>query len=213
MRLPDPIGIYALLDAGTLPAAELPGAARELAAGGIRVFQVRAKDLPAGPLLGLVRQVRESLPPACVLLVNDRADVARLAGVDGVHVGDEDLPVPAAREFLGGGIVGYSTHSPAEAAAARSLQPDYIGFGPVYESRTKQTGRVLLGPDGVREACRATSLPVVAIGGIDLGRVAEVRRAGASGVAMIAALLVPGRYRELAARAVETFSTTLPEGR
>lgn len=202
-RLPDPIGVYAILDAGVLAPVDIPPAASVIAAAGVRVFQVRAKELPGGAFVSLVRAVRSALPEDAVLIVNDRADVALVAGADGVHVGDDDLPVEAARSVLpAGSIVGFSTHTLAEVEAAATLPCDYIGFGPIFDSATKRTGRATHGPGGLAAACARSHRPVVAIGGITAGDVAALRRAGASGVAMISGLLVPGRIAELAAAAV-----------
>ena len=169
---------------------------------GIRVFQVRAKSLAARPFVELVRAVRRALPPDSVLIVNDRADVARIAGADGVHVGDEDLLPDAVRRVFPG-IVGLSTHSLADVCKARGC--DYLGFGPIFASPTKPTDRPRLGVEGVAQARAATDLPIVAIGGIRFEDIAALRNAGASGVALVSALSVPGRYRELAHRAVEAF--------
>jgi thiamine-phosphate pyrophosphorylase len=203
-RLPDPIGVYAILDAGAMPPADLPAAAAACTSAGVRVFQVRAKDLPAGAFVRLVIAVREVLPPDALLIVNDRADVALASGADGVHVGDEDLAPADVRAILPpGSVVGFSTHSPAEVAAASALPCDYIGFGPVFSSTTKRTGRREHGVEGLAVACAASTRPVVAIGGIEVGQVRALRAAGASGVAMISGLLVPGRVADLARAAVE----------
>jgi thiamine-phosphate pyrophosphorylase len=207
-RLPDPIGVYGILDAGTLAPDRLPAAGAALAAAGVRVLQVRAKDLAGGALAALVRDVRQALPEGVLLLVNDRADVARATGADGVHVGDEDLPVADARRALQGGaapaLVGFSTHSVAEAAA--ETDADYIGLGPIFPSGTKVTGRPTVGLEGLRDACARASRPVVAIGGIRLQDVAAVRRAGASGVALIGDLLVAGEVEARARQAVAAFA-------
>ena len=207
MRLPGPIGIYALLDAGLLPPDELPAAAGEMAAAGVRVFQVRAKSLPAGDLLGLTRAVRAALPADAVVVVDDRADVAAAAGADGVHLGDEDLAAEDARRCVGpAAIVGLSTHGLDDVRAAAGLPIDYIGFGPVFASTTKVTGRRLLGLDGVRAAARLATVPVVAIGGVSIAEVRALAAAGASGVAMAAALLKPGAIRTAATEAVHAFA-------
>ncbi len=216
-QLPSPLGIYGILDTGTLAPDRLPAAAAAMAAAGVKVFQVRGKDLPGGALAHLVRAVQAVLPTDTVLLVNDRADVARVTGADGVHVGDEDLAVADARRILEDGgrgprVTGFSTHSPEQAARAAGDGPDYIGVGPIFASRTKVTGRAALGLDGLRAACAATRLPVVAIGGITLADVAAVRAAGASGIALIADLLVDGEVEARARQAVRSFADTPPAG-
>ncbi len=206
-RLPDPIGVYAILDAGVLAPADLPDAARRLAAAGVRTFQVRAKALAAGAFVTLVRDVRAALPPDAVLLVNDRVDVALATAADGVHLGDMDLPVGAARALLGpDAIVGYSTHSPDQARDASGPACDYVGFGPMFTTTTKVTGRPTLGVEGLAAACRVARVPVVAIGGIGVDSLAAIRGAGASGAAMISALLVPGRIDRVAADAVAAWA-------
>jgi thiamine-phosphate pyrophosphorylase len=198
--------VYAILDAGVLPAADLPAAAVAMATAGVAVFQVRGKDLAAGALLDLARAVRAALPPQALLVVDDRADVAVAAGADGVHLGDEDLAPDQARRVLApGALVGWSTHSVADARAAAHMGCDYAGFGPVFASATKATARPTLGVDGLRRAAAGNPLPLVAIGGIGLDDVEALAAAGASGVAMIAALLVPGEVAGRAARAVAAF--------
>jgi len=202
-RLPDPIGVYAILDAGVMPPADLPAAAAACAASGVRVFQVRAKDLAAGAFVRLAIAIREALPADALLIVNDRADVALASGADGVHVGDGDLAPADVRAILPpGSVVGFSTHSLAEVEAAAALPCDYVGFGPVFCSTTKRTGRREHGVKGLSAACAASTRPVVAIGGIAVAQVRALRAAGASGVAMISGLLVPGRVAEQAAAAV-----------
>lgn len=204
--LPEPMGIYAILDAGAFDPGMLPAAAEDMARAGIRVFQVRAKSLPGGPFGELVADVRSALPPEAVLIVNDRADVALTVGVHGVHVGDEDLPVEAVRRVLPpGALVGRSTHTMDEIRWSGTQDCDYVGYGPVYQSPTKVTGRRPHGVTGLLEACEASVKPVVAIGGIGLDAVRPLREAGASGVAMISSLLVPGKVRDLARRAVAEF--------
>ena len=207
MRLPEPIGVYAILDAGVMAPTRLPAAGAVMARAGIRVFQVRAKGMPAGALAELVTAVREAIGPGPLLLVNDRADVAATTPCDGVHLGDEDLPVAEARRILpAGAIVGYSTHSVAQAGGARDA--DYIGVGPVFATSTKPTDRPPLGVEGLRGACEAATLPVVAIGGIGVAAIPGLRQAGASGIAMISGLLVPDEVAARAASAVATFAGT-----
>jgi thiamine-phosphate pyrophosphorylase len=130
--------------------------------------------------------------------VNDRADIAKLAGADGVHVGQEDLDPLSARRLLGdAAIVGISTHSLDQVRAATRLPVDYIAVGPVFGTSTKDTGHRAGGLDFVSaasDAVRAAGahMPLVAIGGITLERAAEVIGAGAASVAVISDLLSAG---------------------
>lgn len=164
--------------------------ALELAEAGCPLLQLRAKDLPAGPMVELsTRLVAGLKATGALLVVNDRADVAAAAGAAGVHLGDEDLPVEAARRVLAAvptpTIVGFSTHSVAEAAEAGACGADYLGFGPVFDSPTKAGVRDARGLDLLAEACRATPLPVVAIGGVTLEGARACWKAGAASVAVI----------------------------
>jgi thiamine-phosphate pyrophosphorylase len=123
------------------------------------------------------------------LIVNDRADIARLAGADGVHVGQDDLSVDEVRCVIGAdAIVGVSTHDEAQIAAAIQTTATYVAVGPIYGTRTKDTGYTARGLELVRIAA-ATGRPVVAIGGITLERAPEVIAAGASSLAVISDLL------------------------
>lgn len=159
----------------------------ELAAAGATLLQLRGKSIAAGAMTGLVsRVVAAAAAHGARVIVNDRADVALAAGAAGVHLGDEDLPVTAAREVLRvGAIIGYSTHSVDDVEAAARLPADYLGFGPVFDSPTKAGVRAPRGIELLAAACRASTLPVVAIGGITLATAPDCWRVGAASVAVI----------------------------
>jgi len=164
--------------------------ALELAEAGCGLLQLRAKELGAGAMTELATRIVEALAGSGTqLIVNDRADVAAVCGAQGLHLGDEDLPVEAARRVLEGTgcatIVGFSTHSVAEAAAASHLGADYLGFGPVFDSPTKAGVREARGLAMLAQACLATDLPVVAIGGVTLENAPMCWKAGAASVAVI----------------------------
>ncbi len=120
-------------------------------------------------------------------VMNDRIDLALLCEADGVHLGQDDLPVAEARRIFDGPI-GLSTHDLTQVRAAQALGADLIGFGPVFETVTKTNPDPTVGVDGLREAVEASPLPVVAIGGVDLERCALVQSAGAPLAAAIGAL-------------------------
>jgi len=128
------------------------------------------------------------------LIVNDRCDLAMLAGADGVHLGQGDLPVREARRQLGAfAMIGVSTHDEAQVREALLEPVSYLATGPVFDTRTKDTGYVAVGLDAVRRtAAAAGGRPVVAIGGITLATAPAVLAAGASAVAVIADLLATG---------------------
>jgi thiamine-phosphate pyrophosphorylase len=165
--------------------------------GGARFVQVRAKSSPSGWLLehasAIVALAHEA---GAVVIVNDRADLARLSGADGVHLGQEDLTPSGARAILGASsIVGLSTHTPEQLQASRLEPVSYVAVGPVFATSTKETGYSGIGLERVRHAAavaREDARPLVAIGGITLETAPDVIRAGASSVAVIGDLLSTG---------------------
>jgi len=151
--------------------------------GGVDLVQIREKELPDGELLRGLEQARLVTGRLGVpLVVNDRPDLAVLCGADFVHVGQDDLPVEAARRFGLG--VGLSTHAPREIDAA---QADYIGVGPVYATPTKE-GRAPVGFELVRYAAERARTPWFAIGGIDASNVRQVVAQGARRIAVLRAI-------------------------
>lgn len=189
-------GLYAIADGG---GAHAPLALVEaFLRAGATVVQLRLKRAGAGDLLSVAQEAaRACRARGALLLVNDRPDVARLAGADGVHLGQDDLPVAEARAVLGGdAIVGLSTHSDAELEAALAAGADYVGFGPVFATATKARtapGAAPLppphGPSGLaRAVARARGVPVIAIGGITAANAGLLASAGAAGAAAIGEL-------------------------
>lgn len=172
--------------------------AAEFLAGGATLLQVRAKGMGSGALLTLCDRIVELAGPyGALVIVNDRADVARLSGAAGVHVGQEDLSPAEARAVLGpDAIVGFSTHSLDQVEAALRQSISYLAVGPVFGTTTKDTGYAAVGLSLVTSAVRLSrSCPVVAIGGVTLDNAASVWRAGAASVAVIGDLLVGGDPR------------------
>jgi thiamine-phosphate diphosphorylase len=181
-------GIYAIVDeSARREPLELVEA---LLRGGARVVQLRLKTLPVRDLLAVAQEaVAMCRKRDALLLVNDRADVARAAGADGVHLGQEDLPLAAARDVMGeDALVGLSAHSDAEIDAGLAGGADYLGFGPIFETHSKP-GASLPPPHGVdglaRAIQRVRSVPLVAIGGITAETAPAIARAGAVCAAVI----------------------------
>jgi thiamine-phosphate pyrophosphorylase len=163
--------------------------------GGARLLQLRAKQLASGPLLNLCDGIVQAAARyTASIIVNDRADLAVLANASGVHVGQDDLTPADVRQLLGpAAIVGFSTHTLAQIEAAIRESISYLAVGPVFGTKTKDTGYSAVGLALVSTAARlAGSIPVVAIGGITLETASSVLEAGATSVAVIGDLLTQG---------------------
>jgi thiamine-phosphate pyrophosphorylase len=187
-RLPRLYAIVDPLDTGRSP-VEL---AEAFLRGGARLLQLRLKPpWTTRDMLAAAARIRVLARAADALfVVNDRPDVARAVGADGVHLGQDDLPVAAARSVLGPGyLIGVSTHDLAQVQAAIDDQVDYIAVGPVYATTTKGDPLPGRGLELVRRARATVACPLVAIGGITPDRAAAVCAAGADTIAMIAALV------------------------
>lgn len=184
-----------------------------LIAGGATLIQLRDKD--AAPQ-EFYREAAAALQIArdhdARLIINDRVDIALALKADGVHLGQTDLPVEAARRLLGkDAIIGFSTHNLQQAKSATAMPVDYIAFGPVFQTSSKVNPDPVAGLSALREVGAITgSLPLVAIGGITIGSAPQVLRAGADAVAMIAELLAdPLKIEENTAKAL-TLSSAAP---
>lgn len=166
-----------------------------LIAGGATFIQLREKVMsPRAFYEDAAEAVGIAHEAGVTVLINDRVDIAIAAGADGVHLGQDDLPVEAARRLLGtDAIIGYSTHSIVQAMAAVELPVDYIAIGPVFETKTKGDTAAVVGTEGLRAVREAIGdFPLVAIGGIDEEQLASVIGAGADSAAMIAAIVSDG---------------------
>ena len=182
--------LYAIVD--PLDTAADPVAlADAMLAGGARLLQLRLKDATSRELLRVAEIIRERTHiVGAAFVVNDRPDVARAVDADGVHLGQDDLPVAAARRIVGPALlIGVSTHDLTQLRAAAAEGADYVAVGPVYATQSKTGALAPRGLDLIRAARAATSLPIVAIGGITAETAPAVRAAGADSVAMIAALV------------------------
>ena len=182
MQLPS--RFYAMVD--TAGGHDPVALARLMLAAGVRIMQLRMKDVASRDFLEAARQIaalcREH---GAQLIVNDRADIARLAGASGVHVGQDDLPLADARAIVGpSAIVGVSTHSVDQARAAAAGGADYIGFGAIYSGGLKNVQNTR-GLAGLRAVRAAVALPIVAIGGITEATMPKVLAAGADAAAII----------------------------
>lgn len=182
--------LYVILDAAllTIPVKDC---AINLAEAGVRLMQYRNKTAPGRELLETSRELAESLAPMGVkFFVNDRSDVAALAGAAGVHVGQEDLEVEKARLIVGNEkLIGVSTHNLEQFQRAAVTSADYIAVGPVFATSSKANPDPVVGVELIRQVRPLTEKPIVAIGGITLERAPEVMEAGADSIAVISDVL------------------------
>jgi thiamine-phosphate pyrophosphorylase len=182
--------LYAIFDAEQTKGRSPDVVLRTLLNSGVKVLQLRAKAMSPREFLQLARATRALTQSyGCRFIVNDRVDIALASNADGVHLGQEDLPLHAARKLIGEKIIGISTHGLEQAREAEQCGADYIGFGPMFSTTTKETGYPARGARMLREVREAVSLPIVAIGGITEANVAQVWRAGADSAAIISDIL------------------------
>ena len=197
--------IYPITDKTLARKKDHIGILKALVHGGARFVQIRDKTTPADEFL---EDLERCIDIAAIiddqgdvfflcaekenvtLIVNDRCDIVLSSGAAGVHLGRDDLAPESARSILGNNrIIGFSTHSLAQVREVSSLPIQYIGFGPVFETSTKESASPVVGLQMLKKACEESSLPVVAIGGIRLADVAGVLAAGAHSAAVISALM------------------------
>ena len=183
--------------------------------GGVTCVQLRDKHASTREFLDEARRVREMLAGTNVpLIINDRLDVALAVGADGVHLGQNDLPVADARRLVGERLViGVSAESVADAIRAEAEGADYIGVSPVFTTPTKMDTAPPLGLEGLRAIRRTVRLPLVAIGSIRHDNAAEVLRAGADGLAVVSAIVSAPCPRMAAAALRQQIALTREEER
>jgi thiamine-phosphate pyrophosphorylase len=159
--------------------------------GGVDVVQLREKHLSDGEFLEISFGLEEAVRDAGALyLLNDRVAVAQVTGCDGVHLGQEDLPLSIARHLLGDeALIGISTHTPLQAKRAEQGGADYIGVGPSFNTGTKDTGYAPKGPEEIAKIAASVSIPAFAIGGITLENLPELHAAGVNRIAVSSAVL------------------------
>lgn len=181
-----PRSLYPILDAEMAAARghDLVACAQGFTALGMRTQQLRAKTIAGGAFLRLADALQAVVPE---LIINDRADVALLSGAAGVHVGQTDLPIAAARA-IGCKLVGVSTHNLEQVRTAAEAKPDYLAVGPVFSTASKARPDPVVGIQFIERARTLWHGPLVAIGGIGPGTCAAVWAAGADAVAVISAL-------------------------
>jgi thiamine-phosphate pyrophosphorylase len=202
-------GLYIILDPSVCPARPLVEVLMASTEVGASLFQYRNKTASMKEAYTEALALRQAAAEAGALfIVNDRCDLALAVDADGVHLGQGDLPLDLARKVMGPDkLIGISTHNLDQIRDATAGKPDYLGFGPVFTPASKQDHDPVVGLEGLRAMRGLTSLPIFAIGGIQIDQVGEVMRAGANGVAVISAILKAGDIRH----AVKSFLAHMRE--
>ena len=158
-------------------------------AGGVRLIQLREKDMPLPDFFRLAGQIRARTAQAgALLIINDRLDVALAVGADGVHLGQADFPIAPARRLAPDLIIGASTHSPAEAQAAEQAGASYINIGPLFPTQTKTWAGEFLGLEGLEKIARLVTIPWTVMGGIKPEHVPALIQAGARTIAVVTSI-------------------------
>src|SRR5579859_2888350 len=203
--------LYVILDAGMLtePAGDT---AKKLMDAGVMLLQYRAKNAAARELWEESRAIAAVARSAkCTFFVNDRPDVAYLAGAHGVHIGQDDLDVEQARKVIGPDRwVGISTHNLEQFRKAAATSADYIAVGPIFQTRSKANPDPVVGTEFLRRVRVLTEKPIVAIGGITLERAADVLAAGAESVAVISDILKAKAPAGMAREFIRRLDATKP---
>jgi thiamine-phosphate pyrophosphorylase len=201
-------GLYAIVDPAHCGARSPIEVASGILEGGCAALQLRSKSMPDRPLLALAERLRGLARDAGVpFVLNDRPDIAKLVEADGLHLGQDDLSVAAARAIVGPEMaIGLSTHDLDQVGRAADEGADYLGFGPVYPTTSKANPDPVVAVAGLKAAVEHARIPVVAIGGITASRVSEVAATGARYWAAISALCAATDVAAAARRMQETAS-------
>jgi thiamine-phosphate pyrophosphorylase len=207
--------LYAIVDAAQIGPRSPLAIFDALVSAGVGLIQYRNKEGSSLQLFDTSWQLAGRAQKChATFIVNDRADVAQAAGADGVHLGQDDLPVELARGVIrAGALVGLSTHSPAQVEEADRSSADYIAFGPVFPTQSKQRPGAPVGLEGLRAARKATGKPLVAIGGITVENARAVIEAGADAVAVISGLLEHSDVGAKAQQFLQILDECQPEGK
>jgi thiamine-phosphate pyrophosphorylase len=203
--------LYVILDSGLITTSNL-AFIEEMADAGVRLLQYRNKKTTSARLLRDSCELGEaSARRGMTFLVNDRADVALLANADGVHLGQDDLPVESARKILGPEKwIGVSTHNVEQFRRAVETSADYIAFGPAFSTTSKDNPDPVVGTEMLRQVRGLTNKPIVAIGGITVERAREVIEAGADSVAVISDIMTAEHPGTRAKEFLETLAAVNP---
>ena len=194
--------LYLVTDRRLALGRSLEEVVEEAIKGGVTLVQLREKEASANEFYHLAMRLKKLLTPRRIpLIINDRLDIALACDAEGIHIGQNDLPFPIVRRLLGNDkIIGLSVESLQDAEEANMWDADYIAVSPVFGTPTKTDTAPALGSDGLRQIASISRHPVIGIGGINLINTPEVIASGASGVAIVSAIMSAADPREAACR-------------
>ncbi|MDS1029262.1 thiamine phosphate synthase [Bacillota bacterium LX-D] len=189
--MPIDYALYLVTDRTILKNRDLPQAVEEAIKGGITMLQLREKEASSADFYRLALKIKALAKANNIpLIINDRLDIALAVDADGLHIGQEDLPLKVARKLLGKDkILGYSVSNVAEAGYGEENGADYLGAGPVYPTNSKAAANNPIGIKCLEEVKKSVSVPVVAIGGIGFSNIKEVKNTKVDGVSLISSIL------------------------
>ena len=190
-------GLYLVTSQAFSQGRSTPAIVKAALAGGARLIQLREKDMPMAQLAALATEVRAmTLKANALLIINDRLDLALAVGADGVHLGQDDLPVAFARQAAPGLIIGASTCSIKEALAAQRGGASYINIGPIFPTTTKTDVHSFLGLEGLRKIVPHVKIPFTVMGGIKAAHIPSLLKTGAGTIAVITAITAAANPRK-----------------
>lgn len=182
-------GLYLVTSQSLSAGRTTPEIVKAALAGGVRLVQLREKEMPLRQYVELAREIRAmTAEVGALLIINDRVDVALAVDADGVHLGQDDFPIPEARRIAPDLIIGASTHSIEEAVRAQDEGASYINIGPIYPTGTKVWEKDFLGLDGLRTVASVATIPFTVMGGIKIGHIPDLVKAGAQTIALVTAV-------------------------
>lgn len=183
--------LYLVTDRGILKGRDLMKSVEEAIKGGVTLVQLREKDISSLDFYNIALKLKKLVNSYNVpLIINDRLDIALAVDAEGLHIGQQDLPIEVARKLLGPGkILGYSASTLEEAVHGDKNGADYLGVGAVYATGSKSDAGEPIGIEKLREIKEKVSIPVVGIGGIGLSNIEEVKTTGIDGISLISAIL------------------------
>jgi len=195
-----------IADSGATEGRDILSLIKRAVDGGATLIQLRGKIWSTREFLEFGIKIRKMLEVKNVpLIINDRVDIALACGAAGVHLGQEDMPLPCARKILGETkLIGISVNTPEEAVAADKEGADYVGAGPVFATSSKKVLEPFLGLDGLQKIRAKVRIPILAIGGITVANAPAVISAGADGVAVISAIAAAGNPKKAATEIIES---------